>query len=82
VIAKIQFAEQHQGHGTALLEFLVRQYKQIDYTNIGVEAAGDDESIQKFCQRFLLKHSKPDKLALNWIASVAHIKNILESNCP
>lgn len=80
VIARIEFREQNQGHGTAFLKFLVCQSKRINYANIGVEAAGDDEGIQRYCQRFFLKHPESSTSKLNWIAPIDHISSTLESD--
>ncbi|UUD64504.1 GNAT family N-acetyltransferase [Pseudomonas seleniipraecipitans] len=42
VIARICFRDQRQGHGTALLQFLVDIAGKLPYTHIGIEQANPD----------------------------------------
>ncbi|WP_143054589.1 GNAT family N-acetyltransferase [Massilia timonae] len=67
VIARIGFAQQRRGHGTALLAKLVELADQYNVTSIGIEQTNPQPSIQNFVRKYGFASYRNDR---NWLVSI------------
>jgi hypothetical protein len=77
VIARIAFQPQRSGHGTALLTLLTELSEKYGYSQIGLEATIDQESIQNFVKKYEFMPWQTGQGSRNWIVTVEELKQRL-----